>query len=55
MNPDEVFVGMKVVHSKFGEGIIIKAEKVAGDCLATVDFDGMKKNMLVKTAGLKKA
>ena len=55
LSPDEVYVGMIVMHDRFGEGTVIKAEKVAGDCLATVDFDGMKKNMLVKTAGLKKA
>ena len=53
--PSEMVVGLKVVHNRFGEGIIIKAEQVAGDCLVTIDFDGMKKNMLAKSAGLKKA
>ena len=53
--PSELTVGLKVVHNRFGEGIIIKAEPVAGDCLVTIDFDGMKKNMLAKSAGLKKA
>ena len=53
--PSELSVGMRVVHGRFGEGTIIKAEQVAGDCLVTIDFDGMKKNMLAKSAGLKKA
>ena len=55
LDPSEMTVGLKVVHDRFGEGIIIKAEPVAGDCLVTIDFDGMKKNMLAKSAGLKKA
>ncbi len=55
LDPSEMVVGLKVVHDRFGEGIIIKAEPVAGDCLVTIDFDGMKKNMLAKSAGLKKA
>lgn len=50
----ELKPGMEVVHARFGEGVIIKVEPVAGDALVTVDFDGMKKNMLANTAGLKR-
>ncbi len=52
--PSELFPGMKVAHDRFGEGIIIKVEPVAGDALITVDFDGLKKNMLAGSSGLKK-
>lgn len=52
--PAEVFVGMKVTHDRFGDGVITKSEQVAGDALVVVDFDGMKKNMLVGSAGLKR-
>ena len=55
MDPSEISVGLKVKHDRFGGGVIIKVEPVAGDALVTVDFDGMKKNMLVRTSGLKKA
>ncbi len=51
--PAEAFkVGMNVSHKRFGDGVIIKVEPVAGDALVTVDFDGMKKNMLANSAGL---
>ncbi len=50
----ELFPGMKVTHDRFGDGIIVKVEPVAGDALVTVDFDGLKKNMLAGTSGLKK-
>ena len=43
---------MNVTHKRFGDGVIIKVEPVAGDALVTVDFDGMKKNMLANSAGL---
>ena len=52
--PDSITVGMKVVHDRFGEGVVLKVEPVAGDALVTVDFDGMRKNMLAKSAALKK-
>lgn len=52
--PGQETVGMRVNHAKFGAGVIIKTEPVAGDCLVTVDFDGMKKNMLLKMAKLSK-
>ena len=52
---NEIAVGMSVVHQRFGEGIVLKVEPVAGDALVTVDFDGMKKNMLANTAGLKRS
>ena len=52
--PESLVVGMKVVHDRFGEGIVLKVEPVAGDALVTVDFDGMRKNMLAKSAALKK-
>lgn len=54
ISASELFPGMKVTHDRFGEGIIIKVEPVAGDALVTVDFDGLKKNMLAGTSGLKK-
>ncbi|MBO7452205.1 MAG: UvrD-helicase domain-containing protein [Clostridiales bacterium] len=52
-DPSKLSVGVKVLHDRFGEGTIVKAEPVAGDCLVTIDFDGMTKNMLAKSAGLK--
>ncbi len=55
LKPDELEEGMKVTHPRFGEGIILKVEKVGGDALVTVDFDGMRKNMLAGSANLKKA
>ncbi len=53
--PEQIVAGMKVKHSRFGVGIVIKTEPIAGDALVTIDFDGMKKNLLAKSAGLKKA
>ena len=55
LKPEEIVKGMKVVHPRFGEGIILKIEPVGGDALITVDFDGMRKNMLANASGLKKA
>ena len=55
LKPDEIVKGMKVVHPRFGEGVILKVEPVGGDALITVDFDGMHKNMLANASGLKKA
>ena len=55
LSPSEIFPGMAVRHDRFGEGRVIKVEPVAGDALVSVDFDGMRKNMLARTAGLKKA
>jgi len=52
--PDTVSKGMKVLHPRFGEGIVVSCEKVAGDALICVDFDGMRKNMLLNKSGLKK-
>ena len=46
--------GMQVVHPRFGEGIVVSCEPVAGDALVCVDFDGMKKNMLLNKSGLKR-
>ena len=46
--------GMAVVHPRFGDGVVLKVEEVGGDALVTVDFDGMRKNMLANAAGLKK-
>ena len=46
--------GMTVVHPRFGEGVVLKVEEVGGDALVTVDFDGMRKNMLANAAGLRK-
>ena len=55
LGPDDLVKGMKVIHPRFGEGVILKVEPVGGDALITVDFDGMRKNMLANAAGLKKA
>ena len=54
LSPSDLFEGMKVIHPRFGEGVILKVEPVGGDALITVDFDGMRKNMLANAAGLKK-
>ena len=54
LDPSSLTKGMEVIHDRFGEGVIIKVEPVAGDALITVDFDGMKKNMLLRTSGLRK-
>ena len=54
LTPDQISEGMKVVHPRFGEGTVLKVEKVGGDALITVDFDGMRKNMLAGSANLKK-
>ena len=55
LGPGDLFEGLKVVHPRFGEGVILKVEPVGGDALVTVDFDGMRKNMLANAAGLSKA
>ena len=52
--PDTISKGMRVLHPRFGEGIVVSCEKVAGDALICVDFDGMRKNMLLNKSGLKK-
>ena len=45
--PETIRKGMQVVHPRFGEGIVVSCEPVAGDALVCVDFDGMKKKMLL--------
>ena len=50
----QLSVGMNVVHPRFGDGVVLKVEEVGGDALVTVDFDGMRKNMLANHAGLRK-
>ena len=52
LTASEFTPGMKVTHRRFGDGVILKVEPVAGDALVSVDFDGMKKNMLANSAGL---
>ncbi|MBO4650252.1 MAG: UvrD-helicase domain-containing protein [Clostridiales bacterium] len=52
--PETIKKGMQVVHPRFGEGIVVSCEQVAGDALVCVDFDGMRKNMLLNKSGLKK-
>ena len=54
LSPDEIKVGMTVVHDRFGTGQIIKCEFAGGDALVTVDFDGMRKNMLARSAQLRR-
>ena len=54
LSPDEINVGMTVVHDRFGTGQIIKCEFAGGDALVTVDFDGMRKNMLARSAQLRR-
>ena len=51
---DTIGKGMRVLHPRFGEGIVVSCEKVAGDALVCVDFDGMRKNMLLNKSGLRK-
>lgn len=55
LRPDEITKGMKVTHPRFGDGIILKVEHVGGDALLSIDFDGKKKNLLAKSARLKRA
>lgn len=55
LSANELAVGQKVTHKRFGDGTVIKVEPVAGDALVTVDFDGLKKNMLANSAGLKRS
>ena len=52
--PETIRKGMQVVHPRFGEGIVVSCEPVAGEALVCVDFDGMKKNMLLNKSGLKR-
>ncbi|MBR5040824.1 MAG: UvrD-helicase domain-containing protein [Clostridiales bacterium] len=52
--PETIKKGMQVVHPRFGEGIVVSCEQVAGDALVCVDFDGMRKNMLLNKSGLKR-
>ncbi|MBE7070563.1 MAG: hypothetical protein E7386_08685, partial [Ruminococcaceae bacterium] len=54
LTADQLKEGMNVVHPRFGDGVILKVEAVGGDALVTVDFDGMRKNMLANAAGLRK-
>lgn len=54
LSPDTISKGMKVTHPRFGEGLVVSVEKVAGDALVCVDFDGIRKNMLLNKAGLQK-
>jgi len=51
---DTIAKGMTVSHPRFGEGVVVSCEKVAGDALVCVDFDGLKKNMLLNKSGLKR-
>ena len=55
LGPDDLTKGMKVIHPRFGEGVVLKVEPVGGDALVTIDFDGMRKNMLANSSGLTKA
>lgn len=55
LKPHELIKGMKVIHPRFGEGIVLNVEEVGGDALVTINFDGMRKNMLVNSSGLKRA
>ena len=55
LGPNDLVAGLHVVHPRFGEGVVLKVEKVGADALITVDFDGMHKNMLANAAALKKA
>ena len=55
LGPDDLFEGLRVIHPRFGEGVILKVEAVGGDALITIDFDGRRKNMLANAAGLKRA
>ncbi|MBO4473443.1 MAG: UvrD-helicase domain-containing protein [Clostridiales bacterium] len=52
--PQTISKGMQVRHPRFGDGVVVSCEPVAGDALICVDFDGMRKNMLLNKSGLKK-
>ena len=55
LGPDDISVGMAVVHPRFGRGIVRRVEKVAGDALVSIEFSqGASKNMLLKQARLQK-
>ncbi len=54
LTADEVTEGMMVSHPRFGEGKVLRVEMAGGDALVTIDFDGMRKNMLVNSSGLKR-
>ena len=54
LGPEEIVKGMKVTHPRFGDGVILKVEPVGGDALLSIDFDGKKKNLLAKSAHLKR-
>ena len=51
LGPDDIVANMSVVHPRFGEGRVLKVEKIGGDALVCVDFEGMTKNMLCKQCG----
>jgi len=53
LRADQIKKGMKVVHDRFGEGVVLSVEPTGGDALVSVDFDGMRKNLLANSAGLK--
>jgi len=56
LTPDTIQKGMAVRHPRFGKGMVISVEKVAGDALVCVVFENKTtKNMLVKQAKLVKA
>ncbi|MBO4688226.1 MAG: UvrD-helicase domain-containing protein [Clostridiales bacterium] len=52
--PQTISKGMQVRHPRFGDGVVVSCEPVAGDALVCVDFDGLRKNMLLNKSGLKK-
>ncbi len=55
LSPAECEVGLRVFHSKFGEGVVQTIEGEGADCKAVVDFEGLgQKTLILRFAKLKK-
>ncbi len=53
LTPEAVSKGMEVRHPRFGKGVVMSVEKVAGDALVCVVFENKTtRNMLVRQAKL---
>ncbi len=50
-NLQELAIGTKVRHKRFGEGVLLKIEKLSHDAILSIDFSGKIKHM---TAGMAK-
>ena len=55
LNAADVGKGDAVVHPKFGRGVVLQVEAVAGDAILKIRFDGSgEKRLLLNSAGLSK-